>query len=487
MSPEPAAPLSDPSALANSSSPPIPAPFALPQLAAPQFRADASAPPAAAKTPGPFGLDLQGQNLLGDMWGLRPALDKYGVQLTILENVETFGNLSGGVKQGFEADGLTTVTLQMDTEKAFGLKGGTLNVSGLQYWGGDLSADNLRVVQTLTDIEAPVGVRLWELWYQQKFGDKFDVKIGEQSLDEEFIISPTANTIFINGVSGFPALPAANLPGGGPAYPLAGLGVRGRAKLTDSVTVLAAVVNGSPLPFDSPNTPTSNPHGVSFPLATGTLAIAELQYAFGSTASGKAASEGPLPGNYKIGAWYDSYKFDDQQTDTMGLPLASPLSNGTAATHRGNFSLYGVADQMIWRSKDNSNRSVNVFVRPMFTPYQDRNLVSASINAGVALKAPLPGRDSDTIGVEMGTAWASSGASNFDRQMQLLEPSVYTPIRSSETFLEATYQIQVLPSWQIQPDVQYFINPGLGIANPSQPTQRIKNEFVVGLRTNVNF
>ena len=100
--------------------------------------------------------------------------------------------------------------------------------------GGNLTADNLMVLQTLTDIEAPVGVRLWELWYQQKFGDKFDVKIGQQSLDEEFIISPTANSLFINGVSGFPALPAADLPGGGPAYPLAGLGIRGRAQLTDA-------------------------------------------------------------------------------------------------------------------------------------------------------------------------------------------------------------------------------------------------------------
>jgi porin len=121
---------------------------------------------------------------------------KYGVTLTILENVETFGNLSGGVKQGFEANGLTTVTLEMDTEKAFGLKGGTLNVSGIQYWGGNLSTENLLVLQTLTDNEAPVGVRLWELWYQQKFGDKFDVKIGEQGLEEEFTIAPTANSFF---------------------------------------------------------------------------------------------------------------------------------------------------------------------------------------------------------------------------------------------------------------------------------------------------
>jgi porin len=446
--------------------------------------------PAASADAGPFGFlspSWQSPNLLGDMGGLRPALAKYGVTLTILENVETFGNLTGGVQQGFEVNGLTTVTLQVDTQKAFDLSGGLFNVSGLQIWGGDLSASNLLILQTLTDIEAPVGVRLWELWYQQKFGDKFDIKIGEQSLDEEFIIAPTGNTLFINGVSGWPGLPTVNLPGGGPAYPLAALGVRGRAQVTDSVTMLAGVFNGSPIPRDSPNTPASNPHCVSFPLDTGTLAIAELQYAFGSGASGKANADGPLPGIYKIGAWYDSYKFDDQQYDTIGLPLASPLSNGMPATHHGDFSLYGVMDQMIWRSKDNTNRSLNVFFRPMFTPYQDRNLVSASINAGFALHAPLPGRDNDAFGIEMGTVWASSGASGFDRQMQFFQPSVYTPIRSSETFLEATYQFQVLPSWQIQPDVQYFINPGLGIANPDDPTQRIKNELVVGLRTNITF
>ena len=79
-------------------------------------------------------------------------MSKYGVTLSILENAETFGNLSGGVKQGFEANGLTTVTLQMDTEKAFGLNGGLYNVSGLQIWGGELSEDNLLNLQTVTGI-----------------------------------------------------------------------------------------------------------------------------------------------------------------------------------------------------------------------------------------------------------------------------------------------------------------------------------------------
>src|SRR5271165_3390197 len=205
----------------------------VPNTAAP---AAAAAPQSAAPAPAsaaPFGLpsvSWDSPNLLGDMWGLRPASGNAGITLTILENVETFGNLSGGVKEGFEANGLTTVTLQMDTAKAFGLQGGTLNVSGLQIWGGDLTANNLMTLQTLTDIEAPVGVRLWELWYQQKFGDKFDIKIGEQSLDEEFMISPSGNSLFVNGVSGWPGVPTIDLPGGGPAYPLAALGVRGRVQ-----------------------------------------------------------------------------------------------------------------------------------------------------------------------------------------------------------------------------------------------------------------
>ena len=278
-----------------------------------------------------------------------------------------------------------------------------------------------------------------------------------------------------------------DLPGGGPAYPLAGLGVRGRAQLTDSVTLLGGVFNGSPIPRDSPNAPESNPNGVSFPLDTGTLAIAELQYAYGSGASGKANADGPLPGIYKLGAWYDSYKFDDQQTDTIGLPLASPLSNGSPGQHHGDFSLYGVADQMIWRSKDNASRSLNVFFRPMFTPYHDRNLVSASINAGFALKAPLPGRDNDDIrgrnGDRMGEQRrvglrpANAGLPAF---------GLYAYPRKRD-LCRGDLPVPGPALLAIQPDLQYFINPGLGIANPENPTQRIKNEFVLGLRTNVNF
>lgn len=458
-------------------------------LAYPSFRAEAT-PSTGAAPAGPLGFlsaNWQSPTLLGDMGGLRPALAKYGVTLSVIENAETFGNLTGGVRQGFEVNGLTIAAVRVDAQKAFGLIGGAFNVSGLQIWGGNLSATDLLNLQTVTGIEAPVGIRLWELWYLQKFGDKFDIKIGEQSIDQEFIISDSS-AVFLNATMGWPALPTVDLPAGGPIYPLAGLGVRGRAQVTDAVTVLAALLNGSPIPRNSPDTPASNPHGVSFPLNTGVLAIAELQFALpGSVGSAKAKGQGPLPGTYKIGAWYDSYGFSDQQYDTIGLPLASPNSNGVPASHHGDLSIYGVMDQTIWRSNDASKRKLNVFIRPMFTPFQHRNLVSFSIDAGLTLYGPLPKRDDDTFAVGVSVARASSGASGYDRQLQFYQPAVYTPVRSAETFVEATYQLQVTPWWQIQPDVQYIINPGAGIADPNDPTQKLKNELVVGLRTNVTF
>jgi porin len=460
-----------------------PVPSALQHLVKPSFRADASTPPTAPPALGPFSFlsaTWQSQNLLGDIWGLRAALSKYGVTLNITENAEVFGNPTGGVKQGFEVNGLTTVTVQLDTQKAFGLSGGTLNVSGLQIWGGFLSQSNLLNLQTVTGIEAFPSIRLWELWYQQKFGDKFDVKIGEQSLDQEFIISANS-AYFLNSMMGWPMLPTSGLPAGGPDYPLAVLGVRGRMQVTDAVTVLAGIFNGSAIPLNTPNTQLSNPNGVSFPLNS-VYAIAELQL----TTPGLGAPA-KVNDDYKIGAWYDSWEFNDQEYDNMGVPLASPLSDGIPAKHQGNYSIYGVMDKVVWLPKDQTSRYLSVFVRPMFTTLQDRNLIAFSVNGGFTLRQPLPGRDNDVFGLGFGVARVSTGAAAFDRDLQFFEPTVYTPVRSAETFLEATYQAQVLPSWQIQPDIQYVINPGAGIVNRNDPTQKIKNEFVIGLRTNITF
>jgi porin len=279
------------------------------------------------------------------------------------------------------------------------------------------------------------------------------------------------------------------MPSGGPAYPLAAPGIRLRVLPTDSLTLLAGVFNGDPAGGPAADPQRRDANGAMFSLHNGVLAIAEVQYAINQPALGDMVGATPqltgLPGTYKLGTWYDSENFADQQLDSTGLSLANPASNGMPLRHRGDVSVYAVADQMVWRPDPQSTKSVNVFLRVMGAP-DDRNLVSFSANGGVTLKAPFEGRDSDSAGIGVGHVRVSSRAAALDRDTAAFT-GAYVPARTGETFVELTYQYQVNPWWQLQPDLQYTINPGGGLADPNDPGKRIGNEVVAGVRTVITF
>ncbi|HYL33262.1 MAG TPA: carbohydrate porin [Stellaceae bacterium] len=439
------------------------------------------------QTPTPAGL-WERSNLLGDIGGLRPVLQNVGLTFNLQEISEILGNATGGIHTGADYDGLTTASLSLDTDKAFQWSGGTFDVSALQIHGRDLSTDNLATLQTASGIEASRTTRLWELWYQQAFFDsKADIKLGQQSVDQEFIGSQYAG-LFVNTMMGWPMLPSANLFAGGPAYPLSSPGARVRARPSDALTVLAGVFDDNPPggPFnDDPQLRGAEASGTKFNLGGGALWLGELQYAANATPAKDCGNLGcGLPGTYKLGGWYDSGSFLDQRFDTNGVSLASPASNGLARRYRGNFSIYGIIDQMVWRQPDGP-RSVGVFVRAMGAP-ADRNLIDASLNAGVSLKAPLAGRDNDTFSIGYGWAHVSGRASALDQDTARVTGTAF-PVRSAEHFIEVTYQYQLAPWWQLQPDFQYVINPGGGIQNPQHTSQIVGDEAVFGLRTTITF
>ena len=423
-------------------------------------------------------------NLFGDMGGLRSWLGDHGVTLGLQETSEYLRNLSGGTGRIGAYDGLTQLTLGMDTDKAFGLPGGTFYASGLQIHGTNLTARSLQTLQYASGAQADAGTRLWELWYQQSMLDgKVDVKVGQQSLDQEFMVSQYAAP-FMNATFGWSVLPSTDLPAGGPAYPLASLGARVRARAADGFTVLAGVFDGNPAPgVGDPQK--LNPSGTDFHLHNGALFIGEVQYAINQPAAqGAGAQPAGLPGTYKLGLWYNTGNFADQAYDNTGLSLANPASTRIPASHRGNYSIYAVADQMVWRPSADSPRSLGVFARVMGAP-GDRNLVDFGLNAGLTLKAPFEGRDNDVAGLAVGYAHISSRAQALASSQALYTPGY--PSRSAETLVEATYQYQVTPWWQLQADFQYVFRPAGGIPNPADPSQRIGNEAVVGLRTVITF
>ena len=446
----------------------------------------------AAPTPGVFGfLDTinRSSGLLGDMWGLRTDLSKYGMTFSLQETSESLGNVTGGTQKGFVYDGLTQAVLQLNTQRAFGHYGGLFNISALQIHGQSVSVNNLQSLQTASGIEADRGFRLWEMWYDQKFldEDRLDIKIGQQSVDQEFIVSSNA-LMFVNTMFGWPMLPSADMPGGGPAYPLSALGVRVAARPVNGVAVLAGVFNGSPTGNSNPgDSQRQNQHGTSFPLGDGTLSMLELQFSYPTLGSMVMADDTPPLGwTYRIGAWYNSEPFSDQRFNQAGLPLANPVNDQNPLRHHGNFSYYAVADQLVWRDSKELNRTLAVFARVMASPLSDRNLIDRSINAGVVLHCPFAYRTADTIGFGVGYAHVSSHAAGLNQDTTTYT-GAYSPTRTSETFAELTYQYQVKPWLQIQPDLQYVVNPGGGIENQSHPGTRIKNELVLGLRTNISF
>jgi porin len=434
--------------------------------------------------------------LLGDMGGLRSTLCKVGLTLQIQDINEVLGNVSGGTRRDADYDGLTTVTLGLDTGTAFKLAGGTFNLSVLNIRGRSISVDDLHVLQTPSGITATPTTRLWEVWYQQSFPDSgFDVKLGQQSVDQEFITSQ-GSALFINAMMGWPMLPSADLYAGGPSYPLSSLGLRLRAQPGGGFTALAGVFQDNPPggPFEGNGQLLgSSRWGGNFNLRTGALFIAEVQYALNPPSPNPAAPGGAdngqhptgLPGTYKLGFWYDTASFPSPPFDTTGVALAASSSNGAPSELPHNYSVYAVMDQTVWRPDEKAPQALGVFARLMGAP-GDRNLISFSANAGATLKAPLPGRDNDTLGLGFGVAKLSSAVQGFDSATAFYTGTAY-PVRSSETFLELTYQVQLAPWWQVQPDFQYVFNPGGGIPNPNTPGKRIADEAVFGLRTTVTF
>ena len=228
-------------------------------------------------------------NLLGDLGGLRTALGNVGITIGLQDINEVWGNVSGGIQRGADYDGVTLMSVGLDTQRAFGWEGGTINVSAWNIRGRSLSTDNLLNLQTVSGILAAPTTRLWEVWYQQSFLDgRFDVKLGQQSLDQEFINSQYSG-LFINTMMGWPMVPSADLYAGGPAYPLSSLGVRLRGQLGGGFTALGGVFQDNPPggPFDADSQLLGSTRwGGNFNLRTGALFIAELQYALNQPGNG---------------------------------------------------------------------------------------------------------------------------------------------------------------------------------------------------------
>jgi len=399
------------------------------------------------------------ETLTGDWGGARTALkEKNGLDFTLNYIGETFSVLSGGLNRGTSYEGRFDFSVDAELEKLIGWKGASTHITVFQIHNGGRNAlDNVGSISDPSNIDALATTRLFTLWYQQNFlDDRISLRLGQLAADDEFITSPTAGGL-INGTFGWAALLAADMTNGGPAYPLATPGARLALKPTEDLTVLAAVFAGDPAGANCTGDPQAcNRYGTTFSFSGGSLWMGELQYGVNQ---GKNAAG--MPGVYKLGAWYATADFPDQYNGLL--------------SHRGDWGVYGVADQMVWRGRESS---VNLFMRGGFSP-SDRNLVSYYVDGGIGIKGLLPGRADDVLTFGAAYIKVSPDAAALDRVS-------FDAVRSAETVLELSYQAQIAPWWILQPDLQYIIKPNGG-QNPDNPKLSYDHAFLVGLRSTIKF
>jgi porin len=416
--------------------------------------------------------------MLGDWGGMRTKLKERGVDFEFFYVGSYAMNLDGGLERGEAYQGGLLMAMTLDSQKLVGYEGGTFNVSSIWLNGekpfsdryvGDLNKVNL--------VDFDNSFRLWELWYEQKFLDnKVSLKFGQMSIDRDFILPEFYNGLasinFVNQTFFYPTM-AFNVydqpffPVGKHALastPYGTPGVRLRIDPCPHAYFQVGAYDGNPDRSDSGTR-------VSLRSDEGALIYGEV----GLKINQSKEAKGP-PGNLKLGGYYHTDDFYDTYQGTFnafdnfvrasGIPLP-PLSPGRAKTREGNYGLYFLADQVLWREigkEDPATQGLVGFFRIATAP-EDRNLASFGIDGGLLYKGLIPTRDWDTFGIAGSYLEISDDLSRAQRDINRTlgsfgAPAAFTKLADYEAVIEASYKAQLTAWWTLQPSVQRVIHPG---------------------------
>ena len=144
-----------------------------------------------------------------------------------------------------------------------------------------------------------------------------------------------------------------------------------------------------------------------------------------------------------------------------------------------DWGLYAIIDQLIWRLPGSEDpKGVGVFARFIGAP-EDRNLVDFYFDGGFTFSGMIRARPDDSFAI----GFAYTGISD---QVKAFDIDSGSPVgRNYEALLEICYTMQLTTGWTIQPDFQYFWQPGGKVTNDAGRV--IENAAVFGARTAISF
>ncbi len=389
------------------------------------------------------------QYLLGDWGGARTELAQKGIAFDFFYISDSQGNPVGGLQQSATTWERVHGRIDIDFSRFTRWQGLKFHASGLWQTGANLGA-RMGALANPSDLVNANATRLDTFWVEQRlFGDKLRIRVGEwagkdfygnQEYGDSWLMDPLGYA-FGNLFSSVYESP--NLAG----TPGAEVKVVPRRSFYLKTAVTAG--NRNPLQQD--------PTGFEFKIRNNPDFLSEFGYLISpeddTTKSKRPRSRKSYPGVYKFGGVYNNGQF----------------SNPAGSKSHGNYLVYGIASQALFRTKAGSNRGIDATVGFDWAP-GDLTRENTQITAGARFNAPFRKREEDWLAWGFVHTKISDAFSQFGQMLG-------GPLLGSEKAFELNYSLRVRPYLLLQPAFQYYVNVG---GNPL-----LSNPAVFGLRTKI--
>jgi porin len=409
-----------------------------------------SAPGVFAQTTTAVSDDRPRQYLFGDWGGERSSLASKGVTFDFFYVADLQANPVGGLEQTQAGWGRIRGTMDIDFGKLTDWNGLTFHATGLWQFGGNLGAD-IGTLANPSGLVSAHATRLDSFWLQQAFlHNHLFVRVGQfagldfygnQEYGASYLIEPMDYALG----NLFPTTYESFNPAATPAAQI-------QVFLWRTLYIKSAVLAGNRNPYQQ------DPTGFNFQIRNTPVFVDEIGFTHDAAGSGGQQSnlhQKTYPGIYKFGSAYNGGKF----------------TNAAGIQSHGNYLIYGMANQALYRSEAGSNTGLDATIGFDWSP-GDLNRENSQITAGVRYNGPIPSRSQD--GVAFGFVYT-----RISDPFQSVGIPFGAPPLGSEKAIEVNYAAQLTRYFLVQPVFQYYVDVG--------GNSRVPNAAVFGFRTKINF
>ena len=343
--------------------------------------------------------------------------------------------------------------LHLNLKALPGLRGTSIRVH-VQSNRGESVSSEVGALQGINNLEAPEEWRLYEAWIEHQVSSpRISVLAGVYDINSEFDLIPSAGD-FLNSSFGFG--PEYGLSGrtGPSSYPSTGLAVRAMVQPIPSFYGLLGVSDA--VPGDS--------EGGRFRLDAdeGALLSFEVGYAHLLLAPTPIVSMGRRP----AGEWRRvsgpqrrrigrGRPIEDVSTKVAigGWAYSREFPNWSLQESLGrSWGVYLLGEHRFYQAEDGTGW-LSGFAR-VGTAADAVNRLNLSLKAGLTCGGAIPGRPDDIT--EFGIAYAGNGSPFLEAQRRS-----GVSMERGETVIELTHRAEIGGGVSLQPDLQWFWNPGM--------------------------